>query len=270
MEGESLVVSHEAPGLDQPSKGSLYDPAFGQDFESFDIIAALHDLEPYFEMTNDGGDPGLFERIEVPSIEHAHLPVNHENFLLLALEFGILALDIIFDLVWLDFALIEDAPDRGFRGPLQTIIPLFGSHGPDMFGQGLDGPKFGRITNLLGLGAGEIDDPDLGLGCDGRLEGPVVFVIQSGHGNHREGALHPLVEAITGDPFLGCDLGDRLPLAVAEKDLCPSHPAKRLAEGTSDSLQFNTLSGNQDKGRTFGATGHPEHLTNSDFLLKTM
>lgn len=56
MEGENLVVSHETTGLDHPSEGSLHDPAFGQDLETFDVVASLHDLEPHLEMTNDRGD----------------------------------------------------------------------------------------------------------------------------------------------------------------------------------------------------------------------
>ena len=40
-----FVVEAQAAGFDQPAKGALDDPALGQEFETFGLAAAAHDLQ---------------------------------------------------------------------------------------------------------------------------------------------------------------------------------------------------------------------------------
>src|SRR5580692_6899820 len=57
MVDANLVVATQTPGFEKPTKGSFYNPAFGQHFKTFDVIATPHDLQFQLAIGTKSFDP---------------------------------------------------------------------------------------------------------------------------------------------------------------------------------------------------------------------
>src|SRR5262249_6112847 len=98
------------------------------------------------------------------------------------------AFQVVTDLMGLDLLLVEDDAQRALSKLAQATVPL----ARPMFAQ----PRAAvRIAALLGLAAGQIHHPGLGLGRDGRLPARARQIIKRGHRAKGEGSL---AAALTG------------------------------------------------------------------------
>ena len=111
------------------------------------------------ERSTVGGSLLFQGQLLVDSQDIAHLPV----------ELGILAFEVVSDLVRLQGLSLKDAVDGGLGGFGKTGMPCFPGMGPDIVGQSASGPEFSGQPQILGFHAGQGNDPRLGLRRDHRI-----------------------------------------------------------------------------------------------------
>jgi hypothetical protein len=101
-------------------------------------------------------------------LDELHLAVDTQHFRHLGLELGIAAFQVIPDLMGLYLLLIEDLAKRALSELAKAAMPLSRSMLPRMASEKTRSPQFVRIAEVLGLAAGKIHHPCLGLGRDRR------------------------------------------------------------------------------------------------------
>src|SRR5208282_1469751 len=120
-------------------------------------------------------------------LDELHFAIDAQNLRHLLLELRIAAFQVVADLVRLHFLLIEYLAHRALNQLGKASVPLRRPMLTRMAGEQSRRPQFVRIAELLGLAAGEVDNPCLGLGGDRRLPaGPRAIV---------EPAIGPLASA---------------------------------------------------------------------------
>ena len=98
-----------------------------------------------------------------------HLAIDAQNLRHLLLELRIAAFQVIADLVRLDLPLVEDIAHRPLSQLGKAGVALRRPMLTRMAGQKPRCPQFVGIAEVLGLAAGEVDNPCFGLGGDRRL-----------------------------------------------------------------------------------------------------
>ena len=98
-----------------------------------------------------------------------HLAIDAQDLRHLGFEFGVAAFHVVADLVRLDLLLIEDVPHRALSQLGKASVPRCRPMLSRMAGEQSRRPQFVGIAEFLGLAAGEVHNPCLGLGGDRRL-----------------------------------------------------------------------------------------------------
>ena len=102
-------------------------------------------------------------------LDEPYFAIDAQNLRHLLLELRIAAFQVVADLVRLDLLLIEDFAQRALSQLAEAGVSFGGSMLARMAGKQSRRPQFVRIAEILGLAAGEVDNPCLGLGGDRRL-----------------------------------------------------------------------------------------------------
>ena len=89
--------------------------------------------------------------------------IHQQDVSHLAFEVGIAAFHVVGDLVGLQGLGGQNPLHGGFRGQRQAGMSLIHGLPTDMLGQSLPAPDLGGVAQLLALGAGQMDDPSLGV-----------------------------------------------------------------------------------------------------------
>src|SRR5208283_2048394 len=102
-------------------------------------------------------------------LDKLHLAIDAQNLRHLLLELRVAAFQVGVDLVRLYLLLIEDVAQRALSQLGKASVALCRPMLTRMAGEQPRGPQFVGIAEVLGLAAGEVDNPCLGLGGDRRL-----------------------------------------------------------------------------------------------------
>src|SRR5271166_2611156 len=97
------------------------------------------------------------------------------------LELRIAAFQVVADLVRLYLLLIEDLAQRSLSQFAEAGVPLRRPMLTRMAGEQSRRPQFVGIAEFLGLAAGEVDNPCLGLGGDRRLPAGPRAIVERPH-----------------------------------------------------------------------------------------
>jgi hypothetical protein len=121
-----------------------------------------------------------------------NIPVDHQNFLHLAVELRIARLKVVADFVGLDVVFVEDAP----HGALASLGEAVETGGPGgalahETGQCREGPQLSGQAMILWLGASHAHHPGLGRIGDLGFVRAVVLVLQT-QTNYSWGVSTPL------------------------------------------------------------------------------
>ena len=102
-------------------------------------------------------------------LDELHLAIDTQNLRHLLLELRVAAFQVIANLVRLYLLLVEDVAQRALSQLGEAGVPLRRPMLTCMAGEKSRRPQFVRIVEFLGLAAGEICNPCLGLSGDGWL-----------------------------------------------------------------------------------------------------
>ena len=128
-------------------------------------------------------------------LDEPHLAIDAQNLRHPLLELRIAAFQVVADLVRLYLLLIEDLAQRSLSQFAEAGVPLRRPMLTRMAGEQSRRPQFVGIAEFLGLAAGKVDNPCLGLGGDRRLSaGPRAIVER----RHRAIGQRPLDTALDG------------------------------------------------------------------------
>jgi hypothetical protein len=101
------------------------------------------------------------------------MTIDAQNLRHLLFELRVTSFQVVAHLVWLYFLPIEYVAQRTLSQFGKAAVPLCRALLARMAGEEPRRPQFVRIPEFLGLAAGEVHDPSLGLGRDrGLLAGP--------------------------------------------------------------------------------------------------
>ena len=107
-------------------------------------------------------------------LDELHFAIDAQNLRHLLLELRIAAFQVVADLVRLDLLLIEDFAQRALSQLGEAGVSLRRPMLARMAGQQPRRPQFVGIAEVLGLAAGEVDNPCLGLGGDASAPCPAA------------------------------------------------------------------------------------------------
>ena len=128
-------------------------------------------------------------------LDELHFAIDAQNLRHLLLELRVAAFQVVADLVRLYLLLIEDFAQRALSQLGKASVPLRRAMLTRMAGKQSRRPQFVRIAEFLGLAAGEVDNPCLGLGGDRRLLAGTRPIIKR---RHRTVDQRPLNTALNG------------------------------------------------------------------------
>ena len=215
----------------------------------------------------DGGeslDPRLLvvtDRDEGPTVGgsllfQGHLLVDSQDLAHLPVEVGILAFEVVSDLVRLQGLSLKDAVDSGLGGFGKTGMPRFPGMGPNIVGQSAPGPEFRGQPQILGFRAGQGNDPRLGLRRDHRVLRTMVEVGQSGQDTHRQGLVDAFVDGQALNADLGGDLLDGGLPGIGQEDPGPLNLPQRGFPGGGQGFEIFALLLAQVQGGPLCRSGH--------------
>ena len=128
-------------------------------------------------------------------LDKLHLAIDAQNLGHLLLELRVAAFQVRADPMRLYLLLIEDVAHRALSQFGKAAVPLCRPMLTRMAGEQPRRPQFVGIAEFLGLAAGKVDNPCLGLGGDRRLPaGPRAIVER----RHRTTGQRPLDTALDG------------------------------------------------------------------------
>jgi hypothetical protein len=110
-----------------------------------------------------------WRRLRRRPLQDFHLAIDAQHFGHFCRELGIAALQIVAHLVRLHVVLVEQLAHRALRQVGEAAMPLRGPMCAGVAGKKPCRPQFVRIAELLGLAAGQIDQPCPGLDRDDGL-----------------------------------------------------------------------------------------------------
>ncbi len=157
-----------------------------------------------------------------------HLSVNAQNLRHLLLEFGIAAFQVVADLVWLHFLLVEDLAHRTVHQLAETGVPFRRSMLAGMASQQPRGPQFVRIAQLFRLAAGQRHQPGLGLSGDCRLLARSRAIIESRHWTISQRPLNAALHRLMMHPQSATHREERWVFSAGQQNPRPLDPARRL------------------------------------------
>jgi hypothetical protein len=200
------------------------------------------------------------DRIDGPCSGRARvardLPVDQENLPHLAVELGIFALEVIRDLVGMKRLFRKNPVDRRLGRLGQGRMAGGFGMGPDIGRQGASGPDLGGQTQVLGSGAGQGDDPRLGLGRDDRRLRPMVKVLETRFHPHRQRFVDAFVDGQRAGSHLTGNRQNGRSLRVTEKNSLPLSLPLGSCSGLRKSLKCLFLFVRQIQGSPLGCSRH--------------
>jgi len=129
-------------------------------------------------------------------LDESHFAIDAQNLGHLLLELRIAAFQVVADLVRLHLFLIEDLAHRALSQLGKASVPLCRPMLTRMAGEQPRRPQFVGIAEVLGLAAGEVDNPCLGRGGDRRLLARPRTIVERRHRTIGQRPLHAALDGL--------------------------------------------------------------------------
>jgi len=152
--------------------------------------------------------------------------------------------------------LVENSLHGGFGSPSQAGMTGHRRLLAHMSGQGFARPQFGRVAQVLGLGAGQMYHPSFVNTADERLAWPMKSIFETDIDPHLQNLVQPVVNRNTAYIQSFLDGGRIFPRVVQQQNARPLHFTHG---GSARSFQaFKTLKflRTEDQSGKFGLSGH--------------
>ena len=170
--------------------------------------------------------------------DELHLTIDAQNLRHLGLKLGVAALQVITDLVRLDLLLVEDVAQRALSKLAQAGMAFLRSVFASMPGEEPRRPQLVRIAKLLGLAAGQVRQPSLGLGRDRRLSPGARQIVERRNGAVGHCAFNAALHSLMMHPYSPSHGVKGRVFPVCEQHSRPFDPARRLRPRTRHRIQF--------------------------------
>ena len=173
--------------------------------------------------------------------QDGNLLINTQDFGHLGVELRVPPFKIIAHLVCLHLRLGENPANRALRDPRQTGVPRCRTMLAGMAGQQPRSPQFVRVSHVLGLLAGQRDQPRSRWRRDLRLLSRPRTVIERRHDPEAGCACQATLHRLVRHADRSADRILRRVGPVVQQDSRPFHPARRLRPRAGDRLKLGRL-----------------------------
>ena len=179
------------------------------------------------------GGCGLFNDLD--------LAIDAQNLRHLLFELRVTSLQVIAHLVWLYFLPIEYGAQGALSQFGKAAVPLCRALLARMAGEESRRPQFVRIPEFLGLAAGEVHDPSLGLGRDRGLLAGTGSIIERRHWAIGQRSLNTALNRLMVHPHILRHRKKGGVLSVRQQHSRPLYPARRFRSRTGNRAQLRQI-----------------------------
>ena len=198
-------------------------------------------------------------------LDELHFAIDAQNLRHLLLELRIAAFQVVADLVRLYLLFIEDFAQRALSQLGKASVPLSRPMLTRMAGKQSRRPQFVGIAEVLGLAAGDVDNPCLGLGGDRRLPAGPRTIAERRHRTIGQRPLDTALDGLMVRAHRPPHRKKRRVVPVGQQHPRPLHPARRFRSRAGNRAQrCQILLAN----RQFDRLPPPRHNLKPRFRIK--
>ena len=200
---------------------------------------AANRLEAWLRIVGDDRD---VRRNNFTLAQDRDVAIDTQHFCHLLLECLVAAFEVVADLGWLHFVLVEDLADRSLREACQAWMPCYLGRLPDVSRQQPRGPKLVRVSHLRRLAAGQRHHPCAGVIGNRRLLARPRAVVERRHHAQSHSTVQASLHSLMGHADRFTDRVGRRIGVIGQQDACPLDPTGPLRAPSGDRLHFDQVS----------------------------